>query len=234
LHFNSVEQILTQLEQQPGWEYRQLLQCWERTVNQNIAQQTRPLYINRQVLYVATSSAARSQELSFQRYTLLKRLNKQLTFALKDIRFSSSQWHQKTNELEIKQSIFTKSEKAPNRSAFPCVLRRRGVAAPFHGGVSPTISDRQKSTIVPDLFASLPLANNHGNSINDLSPQDKAKNAAQRWIKTIEEKSSLALLCPNCNSTTPKAEIERWNLCYHCVAQKWSKEYRPPISPSIK
>ncbi len=207
MHFNSVEQILTQLEQQPGWEkfreYRQLLQCWERTVNQNIAQQTRPLYINRQVLYVATSSAARSQELSFQRYTLLKRLNKQLTFALKDIRFSSSQWHQKTNESEIKQSIFI-------------------------------ISDRQKSTIVPDLFASLPLANNHSNSINDLSPQDKAKNAAQRWIKTIEKKSFLALLCPNCNSTTPKAEIERWNLCYHCVAQKWSKEYRPPISPSIK
>ncbi len=85
--------------------------------------------------------------------------------------------------------------------------------------------------LFPIYLTSLPLANNHSNSINDLSPQDKAKNAAQRWIKTIEEKSSLALLCPNCNSTTPKAELERWNLCYHCAAQKWAKEYRFPTFP---
>ncbi len=84
MHFNSVEQILTQLEQQPGWEkfreYRQLLKYWDNTVNQQIGEHTRPLYITRQVLWVATSSAARAQELSFQRYSLLKRLNKQLTF----------------------------------------------------------------------------------------------------------------------------------------------------------
>ena len=98
LHFNSVEQILTQLEQQPGWEkfkeYRQLLKCWHSTVNQTTAEHTRPLYVARQVLWVAASNASRAQELSFQRYTLLKRLNKQLPFTLKDIRFSSSQWHQ--------------------------------------------------------------------------------------------------------------------------------------------
>ena len=99
MHFNSVEQILAQLEQQPGWEkfkeYRQLLKCWNNSVDRTTAKHTRPLYITRQVLWVAASSAARAQELSFQRYTLLKRLNKQLPFVLKDIRFSSSQWHQK-------------------------------------------------------------------------------------------------------------------------------------------
>ena len=63
----------------PAWmgknfvQYRQLLKYWDRVVNQQIAQHTRPLYINRQILYIATDSAARAQELSFQRYTLLKR-----------------------------------------------------------------------------------------------------------------------------------------------------------------
>jgi predicted nucleic acid-binding Zn ribbon protein len=202
LHFDSVEQILTQLENQPGWEkfraYRQLLQCWERVVNPQIAQSTRPLYINRQILYVATSSAARAQELSFQRYTLLKRLNQQLTTEIKDLHFSSSQWHQKTY-LQETQAVFT-------------------------------ISDRHK-TIIPRNSSAALKDNQEAKIDNELSAQDRAKNAAQRWLRTIEQRSKDTLVCPKCNSLISQAELNRWNLCHHCVAQKWSAEYCPPVFP---
>ena len=98
MFFSSLEQTLAQITNQPGWEkyqqYRQVLECWQQIVSQTIAQHTRPLYIQRQVLWVATSSSVWAQELTLQRYTLLKKLNSQLAFSLKDIRFSSSQWQQ--------------------------------------------------------------------------------------------------------------------------------------------
>ena len=101
MFFSSLEQTLAQITNQPGWEkyqqYRQLLECWQKIVSKEIGQQTRPLYINRQVLFVATSSSVWSQELTLQRYTLLKQLNTRLAFSLKDIRFSSSQWQQNSD-----------------------------------------------------------------------------------------------------------------------------------------
>lgn len=217
LHFDSVEQILTQLETQPGWEkfraHRQLLKCWSQVVNQQTAQHTRPLYLNRQILYVATSSAARAQELVFQRYTLLKRLNQQQQLILeikddiKDIRFSSSGWHQPTYAQETQATLFT-------------------------------ISDRQKTKIAPDPTVALKPANKGAkadNSLNNLSnalsPSEQAKKAAQRWLGDMEQKLATTLACPQCNSVISQAELTRWNLCHHCVAQKWSAEYRPPVFP---
>ena len=198
--FNSVEQILIQLEQQPGWEkfreYRQLLQCWNDVVSQNIAKHTRPLYITRQVLWVATSSAARAQELSFQRYTLLKKLNKQLPFVLKDIRFSSSRWHQPTQQQSTEQILFTLSDRHRSKAKL--------------GSTVVNQEDRQKS---------------------NPPSSSTAKDAAKRWLKAIEQNSSRFISCPNCGSPTPTSEIERWNLCYHCIAQQWSQKYRPPSFP---
>lgn len=207
MHFNSVEQILTQLEQQPGWEkfrkYRQLLKCWDKTVNRRTAQHTRPLYINRQVLYIATSSAARAQELSFQRYTLLKRLNKQLTFELKDLHFSSSQWHQKTYLPEIQPSLFRPGK-------------------------------RQQSQVDSGSSISVTQADESCNSANLSSSKDRAINAAQRWLNSIKHQSYTNILCPECNCLTSNEELARWNSCYHCIARKWSEEYRSPTSPETK
>ena len=96
MFFSSLEQTLAQITDRPGWEkyqqYRQVLECWQKIVSKTIARQTRPLYIDRQVLWVATSSSVWAQELTLKRYTLLQQLNSQLVFSLKDIRFSSSQW----------------------------------------------------------------------------------------------------------------------------------------------
>lgn len=218
-HFDSVEQILTQLETQPGWErfrlHRQLLKCWSRVVNQQTAQHTRPLYINRQILYVATSSAARAQELAFQRYTLLKRLNQQqqliseIKDEIKDIRFSSSGWHQPTYSQETPAALFT-------------------------------ISDRQKTKIAIDSIVAPKQANKGAkadNSLNylsnDVSPSEQAKKAVQRCLESMEQKLD-TLTCPKCNSVISQAELNRWKLCHHCVAQKWSEEYRPPTFPEQK
>ncbi|NJK56469.1 MAG: DUF721 domain-containing protein [Pleurocapsa sp. SU_5_0] len=206
-HFNSVEQILTQLESQPGWEklreHRQLLKCWEKVVNQQTAQHTRPLYINRQIFYIATSSAARAQELSFQRYTLLKRLNQQqLTAEIKDLRFSSSQWHQQ-NPGQDSQALFTISDRQKHEHA-----------------------NRHQTKISSD---SLVFLKENEKVEDQLSPQDRAKNAAQRWLRIIEQRSKATLACPKCNSLISQAELSRWNLCHHCIAQKWSKEYCPPV-----
>lgn len=219
LHFNSVEQILTQLEQQPGWEkfkeYRQLLKCWNNTVNQTTAEHTRPLYIARQVLWVAASNASRAQELSFQRYTLLKRLNKQLPFTLKDIRFSSSQWHQ-TQQPKTQPTMFSASKKQKSK------VNSLSKNTPQERG------DFLKET---RYRSSYPKQRDLHTS---LSSSTTAKDAARRWLKTLQQSSSSLLSCPNCHCYTPKEEIERWNLCHHCVATKWSKEYRPPSFPEIE
>ncbi|WP_019507934.1 DUF721 domain-containing protein [Pleurocapsa sp. PCC 7319] len=206
MFFQSLDQILTKLEQQPEWEkyreYHQLLTCWYQTVSPNIAENTRPLYISRQVLWVATSSAARAQELSFQRYTLLKKLNHQLPYILKDIRFSSSQWHQKTQPENTKPTLFNVSNKQKSK------INHRDSRVLDHQ----IKNEKDKSTQIS-------------------SSSTKAGAAAERWLKTIKQNPPSFQCCPNCDSPTPKGEIERWNLCYLCVAQKWSQEYRPPTFP---
>jgi predicted nucleic acid-binding Zn ribbon protein len=209
LYFNSIEKILNQLEQQPGWEkfreYRQLLKCWQNTVSSSTAQHTRLLYIERQILWVATSSAARAQELSFQRYSLLKKLNQQLPFALKDIRFSSSNWHQAIEPDYTQQTLFK-------------------------------ISNQQKSKInLSNSQVGVKKFENNPEKLPQVtSPSIKAKAAAQRLLQTIQQNSTAFIACPNCDSPTPIEEIERWSLCYHCVAQKWSQEYRPATFPESK
>ena len=204
---NSIEQILSQLETQPGWEkfrqHRQLLKCWDRAVNRQTADHTRPLYVNRQILYVATSSSARAQELSFQRYTLLKRLNKLLTFKIKDIRFSSFQWHQTSYCDPVPTPIFT-------------------------------ISDRQSRKLVSTSRSVLGrICQNGGQNNSQLTAPERAKLAAQRWL-ALKQNQQASTLCPKCGSATSSTELNRWNMCHHCVAQKWTKEYRPATFPETE
>jgi len=207
--FNSVEQILAKIVQQPGWEkyreYLQLLECWQKTVNQNTAKHTRPLHLTRQVLWVATSSAARAQELSFQRYALVKKLNSQLPFTIKDIHFSSSQWHQKVNHASSETTLFTAKKTLESKISLN----------------SPQPLDE--------------LVNNNPEALKEsLSSPTEAQAAAQHWLKVNQQRADSCLPCPDCASSTPSAEIERWGLCYHCIAKKWSTEYRPPTFPERK
>ncbi|MFB2646521.1 DUF721 domain-containing protein [Raphidiopsis sp. BLCC-F218] len=75
-----------------------LLNFWTEIVGVKVARETRPLSIRRHVLWVATSSAAWSQNLTFGRYAILLKLNERLKqlqiSALTDIRFSTAQWNE--------------------------------------------------------------------------------------------------------------------------------------------
>ncbi|ACK70052.1 protein of unknown function DUF721 [Gloeothece citriformis PCC 7424] len=97
MSLESVSKIINFVEGQPGWEkvrlYRQVLQGWKSVVSPQVASNTRPLSINRQVLWVATSSSVWAQNLSLQRFSLLKKLNPLLPEPLKDIRFSPAGWN---------------------------------------------------------------------------------------------------------------------------------------------
>jgi predicted nucleic acid-binding Zn ribbon protein len=98
MSFQSLEEILQRLQQDPNWDsvsqFRQVLQHWKTVVSPKIFLYTRPLAVNRQVLSVATSSSAWAQNLSLQRYSLLKKINPLLTEPLQDIRFAPAKWHQ--------------------------------------------------------------------------------------------------------------------------------------------
>ena len=99
-------QIETLYQQQP---LQQLLDCWQEVVGKAIATHTQPISIERDVLWVATSSAAWAQNLTFERSRLLKKLNQILPNPLVDIRFSTARW-QSTKKKPFQQQNISSSE----------------------------------------------------------------------------------------------------------------------------
>ena len=99
MSWKNLDGILTQIKQDPSWEkyqqYSQLLHEWHQIVPASARNNTRPLYISRKILWVATSSAAWAQTLFMQRQQFLKVLNAKWSAPIKDIRFSAAHWQQK-------------------------------------------------------------------------------------------------------------------------------------------
>ncbi len=95
MSFNSIDRILTvafaqsRLQQQP---FQIALQYWSEVVGQAITPHTQLLSIQKDVLWVATSSAAWAQNLTMERSRILAKLNAYLPSPLTDIRFSTAQW----------------------------------------------------------------------------------------------------------------------------------------------
>ena len=109
MSFGSLEQILAAIASQPGWEkqqiYQRLLECWSQVVTPQALLHSRPVYISRQVLWVATSSAVWAQHLSLSRLSLLKKLTPLLGHEhLSDIRFSCGNWHNKSSTSTTQES----------------------------------------------------------------------------------------------------------------------------------
>lgn len=102
--FKSLDRILGTLQEQNRWQdapFHRLSKCWAEAVGAVVASHTRPLSIQRDVLWVATSSAVWAQELTFGRQQLLTKLNTYLPTPLADIRFSTAQWqHPKAKGLD--------------------------------------------------------------------------------------------------------------------------------------
>ncbi|MGD1716224.1 DciA family protein [Hydrocoleum sp. CS-953] len=105
MDFQSLNHILGNLkimERSPQQQhFLKLTESWEQILGV-MARETKPLYIERRVLYVATSSAALSQELRFLVPQLLEKLNHLLSIPLDDIRFSPARWH---NHYPLNQSL---------------------------------------------------------------------------------------------------------------------------------
>lgn len=100
MSFNSLSRVLGALNQE-GWpaqkQFQQLLKCWPEIVGPAVAAQTRPVSIQRDVLRVATSSSAWSQNLSFERHRILEKLNARLSTSFIDIRFTTAQWQDRND-----------------------------------------------------------------------------------------------------------------------------------------
>ncbi|MFM7364327.1 MAG: DUF721 domain-containing protein [Cuspidothrix sp.] len=95
MSFRSVDDILASIQKSALWEqelFPRLLKCWTEVVGAKVAVETRPVSIQRDVLWVATSSAAWAQNLTFQRKSMLMKLNHHLSVSLVDIRFSTAEW----------------------------------------------------------------------------------------------------------------------------------------------
>ena len=100
MSFQSLERILGSIQEQSRWQeqpFQLVLKCWAEVVGAGVAAHTRPQSIQRQVLWVATSSGVWAQELSFGRQRILTKLNVHLPNPLQDIRFSTAQWQRPQN-----------------------------------------------------------------------------------------------------------------------------------------
>jgi predicted nucleic acid-binding Zn ribbon protein len=95
--FKSINQLLGAIANQDGWQprrqFNRVVACWFEVVGPVVAAHTRPISMQRQVLQVATSSAAWAQNLAFERRRILDKLNALVPVSLTDIRFSTAQWH---------------------------------------------------------------------------------------------------------------------------------------------
>jgi len=87
-----------QYQRQEYRELRQVMNCWAEVVGPVVAAQTRPLNLYRGVLKVATSSAAWSQNLVFERQRILDKLNRAASLQITDIRFSPGQWRSTSSQ----------------------------------------------------------------------------------------------------------------------------------------
>jgi predicted nucleic acid-binding Zn ribbon protein len=111
MSFKSIDDILGNIQRSAQWQeqvFPRLLKCWVEVVGATVAVQTRPISVQRDVLWVATSSAAWAQNLTFERKTILIKLNDKLSTSLVDMRFSTAEW-KNSSTTEI-QTIVSASE----------------------------------------------------------------------------------------------------------------------------
>lgn len=96
MSLEGLSHLIQGLESQESWrvqrQFRSVLANWPKSVGFAVARKTRPTGIQRDVLYVATETAAWAQTLSYERYNILKKLNQHQRQPLKGIRFSTAQW----------------------------------------------------------------------------------------------------------------------------------------------
>ncbi|ASC72208.1 hypothetical protein XM38_031630 [Halomicronema hongdechloris C2206] len=93
---DNLHSLIRRLEQQPSWQRHQqlrlLLREWPHIVGAAVAQHSRPVGVQRQILQVAVSTAPWAQTLTFERGQILAKLQTIPGVEITDIRFSPGLW----------------------------------------------------------------------------------------------------------------------------------------------
>ncbi|BDA68987.1 hypothetical protein RIVM261_016060 [Rivularia sp. IAM M-261] len=199
--FRTVSDVLKLLQARGHWQtppLQILLKCWHDIVGSSIALHTRPISIHRDVLRVATSSAAWAQTLTFERKTLLIKINQKLSAPsgfvsstgrkptsltdspLNDIHFSTAGWNSSTRIIKPRRA---------SHQEHPCYLE-------------PNISKTVEKNI-PAIGS---------NAVNT---------AFDSWVQKVQTSSQNLPLCPQCQAPTPSGELERWGVCALCAAKRF-------------
>jgi predicted nucleic acid-binding Zn ribbon protein len=201
MSFRTVSDIIGALQARGYWQappLQILLNCWHEIVGNTIVLHTRPIFIQRDVLYVATSSAAWAQTLTFERKNLLANVNRKLLAPsgvvsstetteiqqthspLTDIRFSTAGWNSCRHIIKPKR---------PTHTEHPCYLEHNSFE-----------------------FTEKGIVANDGNAVNM---------AFDRWAKKVQISSLNQPLCPQCQSPAPEGEVQRWGVCALCAAKRF-------------
>jgi predicted nucleic acid-binding Zn ribbon protein len=103
MSFEELNTVLVNLKKtrwQEQQSFEQLIDLWPSIVGAAVATQTRPLKISAQgVLYIAASSGAWAQTLAFERIRITANINRVWQPAIKDIYFSTREWHRQPPDL---------------------------------------------------------------------------------------------------------------------------------------
>ncbi|CAN5661898.1 DUF721 domain-containing protein [soil metagenome] len=125
--------LIKGLEGQQSWQvqrqFRLVLQHWQSAVGFAVARQTRPISIQRSVLYVATATAVWAQTLSYERLKILRKLNHYQRQPLKNIRFSTAQWAQTNNLITADKESQQHPSYVGNVPSLPTVIAQTPDAA---------------------------------------------------------------------------------------------------------
>lgn len=116
-----IQSVETRSRSQSQRTFQKICDRWSEVVGDMVAEQTRPVGLQRRVLNVATSSAVWAQTLSFERPRLLQKLNQAIAPSsakppLDDIRFSTAQWRSKTaNSWDTHSEVLSTWRQHPSR-----------------------------------------------------------------------------------------------------------------------
>ncbi len=195
MSWQSVNDILDKLEIQAqirAQPFQRVLCVWNDVVGLPAAVHSRPISMQRQVLRVATSSAAFAQNLMFQRQKILQGLNSHLDQPLIDLRCSTAGWHLPlTPTQELKPSLQEHPSYIYNTNHLT-----EQTSSPSHIGA--------------------------GLTSQELTSRENVNIAFASWAQKIKIRSHNLPLCPQCQAPTPPGELQRWGVCSLCVAKQFT------------
>jgi predicted nucleic acid-binding Zn ribbon protein len=197
-------------------QFQHLVKLWAEVAGASVAAQSRPISIDRGVLYVATASSAWAQDLMFKRRRLLQQLNARLSDTssefcsepLSDIRFSPAQWQ----DLPVDRPALGSTQQAQEWAEHPSRL--------------PIAPEASELGAAPQLVMDTPNPENPENleNLENSEPQVATPIAAfEQWATQVRSRSQTLPLCPKCDCPTPAGELQRWQVCGVCAAKQWQE-----------